>query len=99
MLLQIPRFLSGMVSIRRISQLSSVNQALPKNSKETHILGTKNTMIKINKSFGKYSYKNKKKSKNVKAPPQRSYSQGNQSARQEQQQTLLGVSKSYVKNY
>ena len=58
-----------MVSIKRISQLSSVNQALPKNSKETHILGTKNTMIKINKSFGKYSYKNNKKSKNIKAPP------------------------------
>lgn len=69
MLLQIPRFLSGMVSIKRISQLSSVNQALPKNSKETHILGTKNTMIKISKSFGKYSYKNNKKSKNIKAPP------------------------------
>ena len=58
-----------MVSIKRISQLSSVNQALPKNSKETHILGTKNTMIKINKSFGKYSYKNNKKSKNIKVPP------------------------------
>ena len=67
---------------KRISQLSSVNSALEKKSKENSYYSNREYYNKDkHRNFGKYSYKNNKISKNFKAP-QRSSAQGNKGCRQ-----------------